>query len=220
MRRDSRRPSARLARPRAQCSRRAPPRVFVRTCAFGSTTVLPRQVMAPVLRRPPRPRCRLDRWIGPAPILGDAPALVGVAAVAPHLAAIAHEAKVQATVDRSAGGDLRRPQRRLGSVEAAIGGRCVARVDPRAQGATSLALRSPAFRSPALRSLALRSRVRRSVGFGRSCVKDTAFMRFGRQTRRRPAATATATSATAAAARRVFRAVLGRQRLWVEAVGS
>jgi hypothetical protein len=88
----------------------------------------------------------------------------------------------------------------------------------------------------------LRSRVRRSVGFlrGRSRVKDTGIIRPGRLTRRRSAATATsatvaaaratsgtaaaarAPSGTAAAARRcwAFLAVLGRQRLWVEAVGS
>jgi hypothetical protein len=139
---------------------------------------------------------------------------------AARLAAIAHEANDQATADRSASGNLRRPRRRLGSVEAAVGGRCVARVDPRAQGAIAPALRGPGVRGPALRgpgvrSLALRSRVRRSVDFARSRV-------LGRQTRRRPAAPApaTATSAAAAAARRVFRAVLGRQRVWVEAVGS
>src|SRR5258708_32021749 len=43
MRRDSRQPSVRLARPRPRCSRRARPRVFARTCPCGSTTLLPRQ---------------------------------------------------------------------------------------------------------------------------------------------------------------------------------
>ena len=106
----------------------------------------------------------------------------------------------------------------LGSVEAAIGGRCVALWSP--------ALWSAAVRSPAVRSPALRSRVRRRIGFVRSRVKDTAVLRFGRLTRRRSAATAasataaTAASATAATVRRVSCAVLGRQRLWVEAGGS
>lgn len=119
------------------------------------------------------------------------------------------------------------PRRRLGSVEAAIGGRCVARVDPGAH--------------PALLRPALRSRVRRSGGFERSRVKDTA-VRFSRLTRRRSAATAAsataaarraaaaasataaarraATATSATAARRIFRAVLGRQRVGVEAVRS
>jgi hypothetical protein len=211
-------PHARRALDRATNRRGAGPMRRGRA-AGGNETVATspgsvRGVMTPLIsRRPPRLRRRVDRLVGPAPILGDAPALVGVADVAARLAPIAHEANDQATADRSAGGDLRRPRRRLRSVEAAIGERCIARVDPRARGATS-----PALRSPALRSSALRSRVRRSVGFVRSRVKDTAVMRFGRLTRRRSAATAT--SATAAAARRVFRAVLGRQRLWVEAVGS
>ena len=42
-RKDSRRPSARLARPMPRCARRGRPRVSVRTCPCGSTTVLPQQ---------------------------------------------------------------------------------------------------------------------------------------------------------------------------------
>jgi hypothetical protein len=122
----------------------------------------------------------------------------------------------------------RRPRRRLGSVEAAIAGRCVAGVDPRARQATARVLWSRVRRGVGF--VRGRSRVRRSLGFvrGRPRVKDTGIIRPGRLTRRRSAATATsataalATSATAAAARRcrASLAVLGRQRLWVEAVGS